>query len=64
MVTHCVCFDVAFTELKRVIDATGARSLVELRAHVEFGENCGLCVPFVERIFETGETAFEVEWEE
>jgi NAD(P)H-nitrite reductase large subunit len=64
MVTHCLCFDVSFEELKAVIERTGARDCDELRAHTQFGEKCQFCVPYVEKIFVTGETAFEPEWNE
>ena len=59
MVTHCVCYDIAFAELKRIAESTGARTVDELRQHAQFGENCQLCVPYVQQMLETGETAFE-----
>ncbi|HEX8551660.1 MAG TPA: (2Fe-2S)-binding protein [Abditibacteriaceae bacterium] len=61
MVTHCLCFDVSFEELKAAIEQTGARNCDELRTHIQFGEKCQLCVPYVEKIFLTGKTAFEPE---
>ncbi|MDQ3813847.1 MAG: (2Fe-2S)-binding protein [Armatimonadota bacterium] len=60
MVTHCVCFDVSFATLKRLIDEFDIQNLTELRAHVRFGENCGLCLPYVQRILTEGKTAFAV----
>ena len=64
MVSRCVCFDVSFEEMKQIIIRTGARDVDELRTHIQFGQKCELCVPYVEQIFETGETSFEVEWTE
>lgn len=64
MVSRCVCFDVSFEEMKQIIDRTGARNLDELRAHIEFGQKCELCVPYVKKVCETGETSFEIVWEE
>jgi NAD(P)H-nitrite reductase large subunit len=61
MVTHCICFDVAFSELKRVIEETGSQTVQELHTHIQFGENCELCIPYVKKIFATGQTAFAVE---
>jgi len=46
--------------MKKLIDAHDLRSIEELRAHIQFGEKCKLCAPFVERIFDSGETEFEV----
>lgn len=62
MVTQCVCYDVQFAALKRLIAETGVRTVEELQQHIEFGENCQLCLPFVQKIFETGQTEFDVEW--
>lgn len=37
---------------------TGATSVDGLRQHATFGENCQLCHPYVRRMLDTGETAF------
>lgn len=59
MITHCVCCDVSFQELKRLIDLHGAPDGQSLRQYVEFGTQCGLCLPYIARVFEEGKTAFE-----
>lgn len=60
LVTRCVCFDVPFTTLKDDADATGA-GLYELQRRHAAGRGCGLCVPYIRRMLETGETAFTVD---
>lgn len=60
MVTRCVCFEVPFSAMKRIADAHGIRDIEGLRAHVQFGEKCQLCVPYVEAMLRTGTTEFEV----
>ncbi|HEX8833905.1 MAG TPA: (2Fe-2S)-binding protein [Abditibacteriaceae bacterium] len=60
MVTRCVCFAVRFTQIKQLIDTHGIRDIDELRTYIRFGEKCCFCVPYVEQIFLTGETAFEL----
>lgn len=60
MVTRCVCFDVPFTRLKAIIDEEGIGNVEELHQRIQFGEKCRLCAPYVERIFVTGETEFEM----
>jgi len=60
MVTRCVCFDVPFTRLKTIIEEEGVQDTEELHRRIQFGEKCRLCAPYVERIFVTGETEFEV----
>jgi bacterioferritin-associated ferredoxin len=62
MVTQCVCYDVQFTDMKRVMEETGARTVEELQTHIEFGENCQLCLQYVRKMMETGQTEFDVEW--
>jgi NAD(P)H-nitrite reductase large subunit len=64
MVTHCVCYEVSFARMKRLIDGHGLATIDDLRAHVEFGLKCGMCLPYVERIFREGGTAFEPEWQD
>jgi len=38
----------------------GAKSVEQLQSHVEFGKNCGLCLPYVRLMLQTGKTSFEV----
>ena len=52
-IRRCVCADVSFEELAR----NGVRSIEEAEAW-GCGVNCGLCRPYLERMVETGETAF------
>ena len=59
MVTRCVCFDVPFLTMKQIIVEHGVEDVDALRTHIQFGEKCRLCVPYVERIFSTGATEFE-----
>ncbi|MDX1532427.1 MAG: (2Fe-2S)-binding protein [Rhodothermales bacterium] len=57
-IDRCVCFQTPFAELKRVAEATGARTVAELQEHATFGQNCRLCHPYVRRMLRTGETVF------
>ncbi len=60
MVDRCVCYEKKFSEMKAVIDAKGLRTIEELKKYMVFGENCGLCIPYVQMIFKTGKTTFDV----
>ena len=42
--------------MKRIIVEHGIADVDTLRTHIQFGEKCQLCVPYVERIFSTGAT--------
>ncbi len=59
MVTRCVCFDVPFSAMKKIAGEHGIHDMESLRAHVQFGEKCQLCVPYVEAMLKTGTTEFE-----
>ncbi|HKK20593.1 MAG TPA: (2Fe-2S)-binding protein [candidate division Zixibacteria bacterium] len=60
MVNRCVCFDKTFRELREIAARMGAKSVEQLQSHVEFGKNCGLCLPYVRLMLQTGKTSFEV----
>lgn len=57
-IDRCFCFGRAFDDLRSVAEATGARSVADLQRHVRFGEQCGLCRPYVRRMLRTGEAVF------
>ncbi len=52
-IRRCVCAGVTFEELKEM----GVESLRDAARH-DCGINCGRCQPYIERMIETGETAF------
>jgi bacterioferritin-associated ferredoxin len=58
-IDRCYCFQQTFAELKTVAEATGAETVEALQERVVFGRNCQLCHPYVRRMLETGETAFD-----
>ena len=59
MVDRCVCSNIMFSEMKKIIDNKNLKSFDELKQNVSFGVNCALCVPYVKLIFSTGKTEFE-----
>lgn len=58
MVTHCVCFNVSFADLKEVAEEEGITDIDELREIILCGANCRFCVPYIERMLRIGETEF------
>ncbi len=58
-IDRCFCFGRTFASLREIAEATGAASVAELQTHALFGQNCGLCHPYVRRMLRTGETVFE-----
>ena len=57
-IDRCYCFKKTFAELCQRAAETGSQTLEELQAHVQFGERCKLCHPYIRRSLHTGETAF------
>lgn len=57
-IDRCYCFKQTFDELCQRAAETGSQTLEELQAHVQFGERCKLCHPYIRRSLRTGETAF------
>ena len=57
-IDRCYCFVETFASLKAVAQAKGATCVADLQAHVEFGQNCQLCHPYIRRMLRTGETVF------
>jgi bacterioferritin-associated ferredoxin len=60
MVDRCICFQKTFAELKQIAEAEGAYEIEALQRHVDFGLRCGLCKPYVARMFATGRVVFPV----
>ena len=58
-IDRCFCFGRTFAELRDAARATGAQTVEELQGHVQFGEQCGLCRPYVRRTLRTGEVVFD-----
>jgi len=59
MVIKCVCSDILFSEMKKVAEKHSISNPDKLREYVTFGVNCKLCLPYVKKMLETGETEFE-----
>ncbi len=58
-VDRCVCFDVSLGELKAYADQTGC-GLDGLTARFGCGRGCAMCVPYIQRMLETGRTSFDL----
>lgn len=59
MVDRCICFDKTFVDMRTLIESNGIKSVNELKSFIPFGENCGLCRPYVELVIKTGKTSFD-----
>lgn len=59
LVKRCVCHDTTFVDIKEYASSEGFTTVDELRAVDYCSTKCRMCEPYIEMMFETGETAFE-----
>jgi NAD(P)H-nitrite reductase large subunit len=59
-VTHCVCYNISFDELKGLSEREALRTLDELRERTKCCTGCGMCEPYVQLMLRTGQTRFRV----
>jgi bacterioferritin-associated ferredoxin len=59
LVSKCICHKKDFSEVKDYAEANNYSSIKELQADNFCSNSCGLCIPYIELMFKTGETEFE-----
>ena len=59
-VDRCVCFDITFSTLKASARECGG-GLEHIRERFGCGKGCALCVPYIQKMLQTGQTSFEPE---
>jgi NAD(P)H-nitrite reductase large subunit len=59
LVNRCICHSRSFKEIKAYAEESGITSVEELQAEDFCSCGCGLCIPYIELMFETGDTKFE-----
>ena len=57
-VDRCVCHDVLFEQIKERAEKEGISTIEELQALEICSTKCRMCLPYIEMMFETGETKF------
>lgn len=58
-IDRCICFGQTIDQLLRVAREQEATTVEDLARHVDFGQKCGLCRPYVSRALQTGQTHFD-----
>lgn len=58
-VDRCVCFNVTFAQLHRFAESRECDEAA-LRREFQCGRGCGLCIPYIREMLETGRTVFPV----
>lgn len=57
-IDRCICHKITFSEIKEIAIDQGLTSVEEVIEEKIACTNCKLCYPYIELIFETGETEF------
>ena len=57
-IDRCICFQMPFSDLKKVAVSKSCDTVETLQRHVVFGQKCKLCRPYVRRMLDTGEVEF------
>jgi len=57
-ITRCVCYRQSFGRLKTIAEENSLQTVEALTEVALFGENCGLCKPYVAEMLRTGKTVF------
>jgi len=55
-VTRCICHSRSFEEIKRVAESNGIETVEELRNRDYCSNGCGICIPYVSLVLQTGRT--------
>ncbi len=58
-IDRCICHNISFKEIKRIVDDKSLESLQELQAENISSKKCKLCLPYVEALLKTGKTTFK-----
>jgi len=60
LVNKCVCNDITFEEMKNIMKENNLKSIEELIKIKSVASNCKLCLPYIKKMIETGNTKFEI----
>lgn len=59
LVSKCICHSREFAEIKEYAEEHGLTSVEELQSEKFCSCGCGLCIPYIDLMFKTGETEFK-----
>jgi len=59
-VRSCICYPHTFAQLKEEAAQKGWTSVREITEAEACGSGCGMCMPYLQKMIDTGEVAFEV----
>jgi NAD(P)H-nitrite reductase large subunit len=59
LVNRCICHKKSFEEIKEYAQENGITRVEELQSAGFSSNSCKMCKPYIELMFETGETSFK-----
>ncbi len=59
MITHCVCLRKSFGYVKHIAQEKNLTDIREVMKETKCGTRCKKCVPYLQKMLETGETKFD-----
>lgn len=57
-VVRCICHSCSFEEIKAYVEEEGISSIGELQKQDICSNGCGLCIPYIKIMLQTGQTTF------
>ncbi|MBV6479218.1 MAG: hypothetical protein HGGPFJEG_01989 [Ignavibacteria bacterium] len=57
-INKCICYDTTFKEMISIMIKNNLKSIDELRNIKPVSLNCKLCLPYINKMIETGKTEF------
>jgi len=57
-INRCICSNIYFSEIKKIAEEKDLETVGDLQKEGICSQNCQLCVPYIEKMFETGKTEF------
>lgn len=55
----CVCYSISFEELHQISKQYELKTFEDLKNKKLCGARCQMCVPYIKKMLETGQTEFE-----
>ncbi len=61
-IDRCICHQRSFEEIKKFAEEHDVKNIEDLQDANVCSTSCQLCVPYVKRMLETGETSFPLDF--
>jgi bacterioferritin-associated ferredoxin len=59
VIDRCICHEVPFEEALELAEAEGCETVEDLRERIDICGSCRMCLPYLRKALETGQTEFE-----